>query len=105
MIIPTITLNGTSKASLIEQRCRAASALEDALKELGNNCPHPRDFPSFDGDTLEQRLAAAMQSKTYRSARAEHQERVDAIRKIINDLREETIKIDEPARDKCSNQH
>jgi len=44
MIYPTVHLNGTSKAELIDQLCTASSAMADAIKALENASPNARDY-------------------------------------------------------------
>jgi hypothetical protein len=44
MKIPTVHLNGTSKAELIQQVSDAAAALDEALSWLRGAYPHGRDY-------------------------------------------------------------
>ena len=39
-----MSINGTSLQALIDARCAAAIAIEDALVRLGECAPHGRDF-------------------------------------------------------------
>jgi hypothetical protein len=89
LIIPTVNLNGTRRDRLIEQRCDAAQALDEAVVKMGLAAPHPRDFPGH----IEPFIREVFHEDRYRTARAIHDERVKAICKIINDIREESEQI------------
>lgn len=45
---PSVNLNGTSKAALIQYRLDTITALEAALDALREIAPHGRDYPTFD---------------------------------------------------------
>jgi hypothetical protein len=44
MMIPTIHLNGTNKADLIEALCDAHTAVMEAQRKLANAAPNGRDY-------------------------------------------------------------
>jgi len=44
MILPTIHLNGTSKANLIDALCTASVALDAAYSALKQTAPNGRDY-------------------------------------------------------------
>lgn len=44
-IRPTININGTSRADLIEPRLKAYRLIEDAVKALRQVTPNGRDYP------------------------------------------------------------
>jgi hypothetical protein len=73
MIFPTIHLNGTSKAELLEQLSNAYSALTDAQQALCNCAPNGRDYYPQGDDAIKQ-------------AGKEHRARIDAITLIQADL-------------------
>jgi hypothetical protein len=56
MRIPSVHLNGTSKAELIQQVSDAASALEDALTCLLDAYPHGRDYYPQGQQALEEAM-------------------------------------------------
>jgi len=44
LAVPTIHLNGTSRASLVEDLCEAYSAINAALDKLKRTSPNGRDY-------------------------------------------------------------
>jgi hypothetical protein len=46
LISPTINLNGSDRAYLVEQRCAAMDHLQDAIEALARVTPHGRDYPT-----------------------------------------------------------
>lgn len=42
--LPTVTLNGTSRDSLVDQNLEASSAVRKAMETVRNAAPHQRDF-------------------------------------------------------------
>lgn len=44
---PTVHLNGTSKAELMEQLQASNNAITDAMRVLENNSPNARDYDLF----------------------------------------------------------
>jgi|688.fasta_scaffold1240297_2 hypothetical protein len=77
---PTVNLNGTSKAALIQYRLDAITALEAALEALREITPHGRDYPN-----REALLEAYPVYYSYR----------DRIQDVINDLTDEATYIDQ----------
>lgn len=61
LILPTIHMNGTSKAALLEQCCDAIDAMHTAGKALAQFCPNGRDYypqgPAATGKALDQHEA------------------------------------------------
>ena len=73
MKVPTVHLNGTSKAALLEQAYSAAEALTRALDALAEASPNGRDYyPQGDGA-----LAQAL---------TEHRQRVEAVRRVRDEM-------------------
>lgn len=50
MQFPTVHINGTSKAALLEGYCDAMNALLDAIKALETCSPNARDYYVNDGN-------------------------------------------------------
>ena len=82
MQLPTIHLNGTSKARLIEGLCNAAAALDAAYNALKQTAPNGRDY-------YPQGPAALAQAEKEHSDRLR---RVDAVKDEVDKL---TVAIDE----------
>jgi len=74
-IKPTVHLNGTSAGSLVEQYNTAARAVWTALREVEGAGPNQRDYYP-QGDLAWTR------------AKAQHDVRVQALRRVVNELRE-----------------
>ena len=75
--LPTVHLNGTSRAQLIELRCEAAQAIREALAKLAEVAPHARDYPD-DPDARRYRVAVTF-----------HQMRTAALEGVAADLMRE----------------
>lgn len=95
LIIPQVNLNGTSRDALINQRINVGAALELAIEAMAEGCPHPRDFPFPPKQDPHRMPHEEFKLDLYRQARAIHQDRLDSIRKIIEDLRQESEHITE----------
>jgi hypothetical protein len=54
MMIPTLHLNGTSRAELIKQLTDASHALRIAIDALGDASPHGRDYYPQGPDAFRQ---------------------------------------------------
>ncbi len=52
MSVPSLILNGTSGAELVQQRIAAMEALKAAMSAMNETRPHGRDYP-FDHDGYE----------------------------------------------------
>jgi hypothetical protein len=74
-IKPSVHLNGTSAASLIDQYNTAARAVWTALREVEGAGPNQRDYYP-QGDLAWTR------------AKAQHDVRLQALRRVANELRE-----------------
>jgi hypothetical protein len=72
--IPTVHLNGTHVADLVAQYRDAAAAIREAMEKLAAATPHGRDYYVQGPDT-------------YLKARAEHDARMSALRKVSEELR------------------
>lgn len=55
MIRPTININGTSRADLIDPRLKAYRLIEDAVKQLKQVTPNGRDYPGDNDRCLDDR--------------------------------------------------
>jgi hypothetical protein len=73
MMIPTIHLGGTSRATLLDELDRARHLLRAAIDALEDIEPHARDY-SPQGPT-------AIRVATY-----EHAQRVNALQGVLNEL-------------------
>jgi hypothetical protein len=76
MQLPTIHLNGTSKAELIEQLCEASQAIDLAYSALKQAAPNGRDY-------------YPQGPEAYTAARAQHEDRLrrlDAVKAEIDEL-------------------
>lgn len=82
-----MSLNGTSSQALIDARCEAAIAIEDALVRLRECAPHGRDFINNPSGYLE-------------AVRVYHQ-RHAALEKVAADLRREAEMISEGKENKA----
>jgi hypothetical protein len=82
MTVPTIHLNGTSKAQLVESLCNASVALRAAYTALKETAPNGRDYYPQGPAAMD-----AAQEEHFDRLR-----RVDAVRKEIDQL---TIAIDQ----------
>lgn len=82
MTIPTISIGGSTKTSLLNDICNARNTLDDAHKALRVCCPHPRDYQlAQDGD--------------YGRAREEHLDRLHRLQSVYEELEQLAIQIDE----------
>ena len=73
---PTVHLNGSGRASLLDGYREACDALAKALVALCETQPHPRDYYVQDGG-----------GETYRAARKQHQERVARLQQLSEELK------------------
>jgi len=78
--IPVVNLNGASKQSLIDCRCAAREALQNAMKALGECSPNGRDYQTAPKGEFE-------------IARRVYTERFAALDKMANELEDEAIAI------------
>lgn len=72
-MIPTVHLNGTSRAELLRQLTTAAEAARTLIEALNEAMPNGRDYYPQGDDAIQQ-------------ARREHAVRIDAVRNIKIDL-------------------
>ena len=56
LAIPTIHLNGTSPAELVDQLCEAVTAISNAEKALAKACPNGRDYYLQGADAIQEAL-------------------------------------------------
>lgn len=82
LAIPTVHLNGTPKAELIEQLCNAYNALQEALKVMRQATPNGRDY-YVQAD--KEALTDALRQHNYRQAK---------VCEVMDDLEQITIAID-----------
>ena len=74
---PVVHLNGTGKTGLLDMYQSQYEALSNALRVLGQNGPHARDFYVLkDGD------------KAFADARIEHWDRMTRIENIMKEVLE-----------------
>ncbi len=82
MTIPTISLNGSTKESLMKAVCEAQCKVHEAMLALAECSPHPRDYQlSKDGD--------------YGRAKEEYIARHRKLNDVYVELEQLAIKIDE----------
>ena len=67
---PTKSLNGSSMRTMAEDHNKAYHALEEALRMVAEVAPHGRDYIG--------------REEVYQAARAEHDEQLRSIRKLID---------------------
>lgn len=79
MTLPTITLNGTSRDTLVEQRCNVLYHLRTAEDALTEACPNGRDY--FNGQ--------------HALAVTEWRDRLATLRGLIAEIETEALKISE----------
>jgi len=77
---PVVNMNGASRESLVEARCKAAEALRVAMEALSACHPHGRDYQT----------AAPGE---YEIARARHAARFGFLDKLYNELMDEAVAI------------
>lgn len=83
--IPTVHLNGTRGADLVSQHRDASDAVREAMELLAAAAPHGRDYYVQGPDA-------------YIKARAEHDARMGALRKVYEELRGLAIAISRQGR-------
>ena len=76
IVLPLASLNGSGKVNLSKQYRDAGRALDQALDALAQASPHGRDY--YQGGEVF--------SDLYRAARAEHDARMDAVRKVREEM-------------------
>ena len=74
---PSININGTSRASLIQARRDAMDSIRVAMEKLGETRPHGRDYVGRDHQ--------------YSLDRALYQERFAKLDSLFNDLQDEAL--------------
>ncbi len=79
MILPTVHLNGTSKAALLEQLENASNALNDAYAAMKQAAPNGRDYYPQGEDALARATAAHL----------DRLRRVDTVKDEIDDMARE----------------
>ena len=79
-----VNINGTSMAFLVKSRITAREALLDASRALSECRPHGRDYQTAP-------------KGEYEIARARHEERFALIDRIINELGDEAVLIQDQA--------
>jgi hypothetical protein len=82
MMVPTIHLNGTSKAALMEQISNASAAIEEAFIALCEMTPNGRDYYLQGQDAIHKAVA-------------EHQQRKNKVLVVKAELESLAIAIDE----------
>jgi hypothetical protein len=82
MILPTIHLNGTSKAALVDDLCEASAAIDAAYQSLKKCAPNGRDYYPQGPDALK-------------AATDEHMGRLRALDAVKSDVDQFLIAIDE----------
>jgi hypothetical protein len=82
LAVPTIHLNGTSKAVLIEHLCEAGSKLKAGLQALSDAAPNGRDYYVQGPNALEE-------------ARKQAQARYTKVLEVIRELEALELAIDE----------
>lgn len=75
MRVPTVHLNGTSKASLIEGYLNIHQSVEAAIDVLRRNCPNARDYYTQGNEAFSE-------------AAKEHQERLLSLLKVSRECME-----------------
>ena len=83
LAIPTIHLNGSNKATMLEDLANAREAIRDAIRALGETMPNGRDFVPTQG------------SEAFRLAQSQHRARVDALADVMNELMALSVAIDD----------
>lgn len=73
MMLPTIHMNGTGKADLVEQAYNVFEAANALIDKLAKACPNGRDYYPQGGDAIGK-------------AREEHFARFAAVRKIMEEM-------------------
>lgn len=86
MITPTLNLNGSSMADLIEPRATARTAIVAVIEALSRAAPHGRDYP---GD-----------NDRYIADREEHDARILALHNISLELLNEAFGIQNQKRER-----
>ena len=71
--IPTVHLNGTSKAALVEQLDHAVGALNAALRALYDAQPNARDYYTQGPDAINEALA-------------DHRSRLERVQIVRNEI-------------------
>jgi len=69
LINPTINLNGSDRAYLVEQRRAAMDHLQDAIEALARVTPHGRDYPADYDRCLDDREAHFTRIQAIKSLR------------------------------------
>ena len=73
MTLPTIHMNGTSAADLLEDNCKAGCAIQAAIRALEHAGPNGRDYYTQGPQAL-------------RAAQDEHQARVEKLAGVLAEL-------------------
>jgi hypothetical protein len=81
LAIPTVHLNGTAKADLINGYCEAIEALHDAGRKLAAAYPNGRDYYPQGGDAIN-------------VAMRQHEARMTKLKEIIGELEAIAMQID-----------
>ena len=81
LVIPTIHLNGTAQAELMEQQLQAMTAIRAAVNALMHATPHVRDYYNRDN--------------CYAHAIEEHVSRVQRLTAVMNECSDLAQAIDE----------
>lgn len=82
MKTPTIHLNGTSRAALLESYCDAGAAVRQALDKLADAAPNGRDYYTQGGDAIG-------------VAVAEHVDRLRRLESVLAELSELAEAVDQ----------
>lgn len=76
---PIVTLNGTSRQALVEQRISAMRAVRSVMERLGEMAPHGRDYIG--------------ESERYNEDRTIHRARIAVLDSLHNEIEEEALAI------------
>lgn len=77
-MIPTLHLNGTSFETLLNEATKAHAALTHAISALQDMTVHARDY-------------YVQSDSAYSTARAEHEKRVETLRRVQHELLDYTL--------------
>ena len=112
MITPTLNINGSSMADLVEPRLAAYEAIQTALKALQQVTPNGRDYPGDNDKCVEDRGAHYARLKTLNACAMEIMEEAAVIRnqkrghmmtaeeRLLSDLGEVSRDLQEWAQDR-----
>jgi hypothetical protein len=112
MITPTLNINGSSMADLVEPRLAAYNAIQAAIKALQQVTPNGRDYPGDNDKCLEDRGSHYARLRTLNACAMAIMEEVAVIQnqkreymmtaedRLLSDLREVSRDLQEWAQDR-----